>query len=251
MDLLAGEGIMITACILGVTHGVEPDHVAGITALTHEAGNPRLSALVGGCFGLGHTLLVVGWIALAYLLFESASFPPQFEQLGLLSVGIVLTLLSLSLGIRGTQSLLHKHDHSHDDGSHTHFHEHVSSLVSREDDHTNASKGTHEHGHGVFEYLTIGTIGALFTLSPPMSMIAFITLAMKNSGETLVLGVVAGYTVSIVATMAAIGGGAGSFFRVSKLKGKRFHAIAQVVAAVMVLVFAVNLLAGVVPDLLV
>lgn len=250
MDLIAGNGIIITASILGLTHGIEPDHVAGITALTHEAGDPKLSALVGGCFAFGHTLLVVAWIALAYLLFESASFPPQFEKLGLLSVGIVLTLLSLYTAIRGTQSLLHKHDHNHGDGSHTHFHGHLSSLVSGGDDHINHSKGTHEHDHGFFEYLTIGTIGALFTLSPPISMIAFISVAMSNSGETLVIGVVAAYTVSIVATMAAIGGGAGSLFQFSKLKGERFHAISQVVAAVVVLAFAVNLLVGVVPDLL-
>jgi hypothetical protein len=80
-------------------------------------------------------------------------------------------------------------------------------------------------------------------------MIAFITVAMSDSGGTVAVGVVAAYTVSIVATMAAIGGGAGSLFQLSKGKNERLHASLQVVAAVLVLVFTIYHLAGVIPTL--
>lgn len=245
MDPTAGAGLLFTAGALGVAHGIEPDHVAGITALTHEAGNPKLSALVGGCFAVGHTALVVAWIAFTYLLFGTTSFPEVFEQFGMLFVGIILSLLSLYLGITGTRKLLHKHDHGHSDGPHAHYHIHLPEVLRPStNDH-----GEHHHDHGVVEYLKIGTIGALFTLSPPISMIAFISVAMSESGGTLMVGVVTAYAVAIIATMAAIGGGAGSFFRFSKAKGARFHAISQVVASLLVLGIAVNLLAGVVPGL--
>ena len=54
-------GALVTASVLGVTHAVEPDHVAGIASLTGRFGDARLSALVGVWFSLGHVALVVGW----------------------------------------------------------------------------------------------------------------------------------------------------------------------------------------------
>ncbi len=246
MDPTVGLGLFVSAGVLGVTHGIEPDHVAGITALTHEASDPKLSALVGGCFAIGHALLVVLWIVIAYLLFGATSFPPMLEQLGLLVVGSILALLSLYLGVSGTRRLLHRHEHDHGDGRHAHVHVHLPiSARSGSDDH-----GDHGHEHGVLEYLKIGTVGALFTLSPPVSMIAFISVVMSNRGGPLVAAVVAAYTVSIVVTMAVIGGGAGSLFRFTKQKGAHYHAIFQIVAAVLVLAVALTLLLEVVPGLL-
>lgn len=236
--------------MLGITHGIEPDHVAGITALTHEAGKPKLSALVGGCFAAGHAALVVLWILLAYLLFGTTSFSAVFEQVGMLFVGIMLSLLGFYLGIRGTGKLVHKHGHDHGDGFHVHYHVHLPvsirpSTIDRSENH-----GTHEHDHDVIEYLEIGTVGALFTLLTPVSMIAFISVVMSQSGGSHLVGAVASYSVAIIVTMALIGGGAGSLFRLSKAKGKRFHAISQVVASVLILTFAINRLVGTVPGLL-
>lgn len=248
MDLTAGAGLLLTAGALGITHGIEPDHVAGIAALTHEAADPKLSALVGGCFAAGHAALVVVWIALAYAVFGTTSFPPVLERVGLLFVGTLLSLLSLYLGVTGTRKLLHRHEHDHGRGPHTHVHVHLPAPIRPASE--NHEDHDHDHDHGVVEYLKIGTVGALFTLSPPVSMIAFVSVTMSDSGETLVVGVVAAYAVSIVATMAAVGGGAGSLFRFSKAKGERVHAMSQVVASVLVLAFALNLLADVVPSLL-
>lgn len=248
-ELTVGVGYLLTAGVLGITHGIEPDHVAGITALTHEAGDPKLSALVGGCFATGHALLVVFWIAFAYLVFGTTSFPATFEQFGMLFVGIVLSALSLYLGITGTRKLMHRHQHNHGNRPHSHYHVHLPASIRPSTGDHGEDHGEHSHDHGTVEYLKIGTIGALFTLSPPVSMIAFISVTMSESGSTLMIGVVAAYAVSIIATMALIGGGAGSLFQFSKTQGERFHAISQVVASVLVLGFAVNILVGLVPEM--
>lgn len=243
MELTVGVGLVLTAGVLGITHGIEPDHVAGVTALTHKAGDARLSALVGGCFAVGHALLVVAWIAGAYLLFGTTSFPGYLETVGMTVVGTLLALLSLYLGVSGTRKLLHRHEHDHsDDGEHAHFHLHLPFDVR--------SDRKHGHKHTVFEYLKIGVVGALFTLSPPLSMIAFISVTMSESAGILLVGAVAAYTITIVATMAAIGGGAGALFDLTKARGERVHAASQVVASVLVLAFAVNILAAQVPVLL-
>lgn len=246
MDPTVGIGLLLTVGVLGITHGIEPDHIAGITALTHEAGDPKLSALVGGCFAVGHAVLVVLWIVIATLAFGTTSFPAVFEQFGLLFVGVILSLLSLYLGITGTRKFLHKHEHDHSSSSHIHYHVHLPASIRP----AMGNHGEHGHDHGVIEYLKIGTLGALFTLSPPVSMIAFISVTMAEGNSALMAGAVAVYTVTITATMAIIGGGTGTLFRLSKAKGERFHAISQVIASVLVLAFAANLLRGVIPKLL-
>jgi len=241
IGVTAGIGYLLTAGFLGVTHGIEPDHVAGIAALTHEAGDPKLSALVGGCFAAGHALLVVVWVVAAYLLFGTTSFPAAFEQFGTLFVGVVLGLLSLYLGVTGTRKLVHRHTHDHGETLHSHYHIHLPASIRPSDG------GEHSHDHTTVEYLKIGTVGALFTLSPPVSMIAFISVTIPDGGTPLMVGIIAAYAVTIIVTMALIGGGAGSLFRFSKARGERVHAISQVVASVLVLGFAVNVLSGLLP----
>ena len=253
MDFTTGAGLLLTAGILGITHGIEPDHVAGITALTHERGDPKLSALVGGCFAAGHVALVVIWIVLAYVLLGTTTFPPIFEQFGLLLVGIVLSLLGLYLGITGTRKLIHRHAHDHSDESHAHYHLHLPlSIRTRTNHHGNHvdDLGEHSHSHGVLEYLKIGFVGALFTLSPPVSMLAFTSVALAETDVALLPGVVVVYGATIVATMTLIGGGAGALFRVSTARGQHFHAVSQVVASVLVLGVAGNLLVDLIPELL-
>ena len=245
LGVTAGVGYLLTAGLLGITHGIEPDHVAGITALTHEAGDPKLSALVGGCFAAGHALLVVAWIAAAHVLFGTTAFPPALEQVGTLFVGVVLAGLSLYLGVTGTRKLIHRHRHDHGSEPHSHYHLHLPASIRPSTD----GHGSHAHDHTMLEYLKIGTVGALFTLSPPVSMIAFISVTIPTGGQPLLIGIVAAYTVTIIATMALIGGGAGSLFRLSKAQGERVHAISQVIAGVVVLGFAVNILAGLAPGL--
>lgn len=236
-------GYLLTAGFLGVTHGIEPDHVAGIAALTHDAEDSVLSALVGSCFATGHALLVVVWIVVADVLVGATSFPPVFERFGTLFVGVVLAALSLYLGVTGTRKLVHRHRHDHGEGTHSHYHVHLPAALRL----GSGSEGEHTHDHTTLAYLKIGTIGALFTLSPPVSMIAFISVTVSGGGGPLLAGIVAAYTLTIVATMAAIGGGVGSIFRFSKARGERLHAVSQVVASVVVLGFAVSVLAGVAP----
>ncbi|AWB26902.1 hypothetical protein [Halococcoides cellulosivorans] len=261
-------GLLAAAATLGVTHAIEPDHVAGITALTHEAGDPKLSALVGGCFATGHVVLVVVWIAVATAVLGTTEFPAVYEQVGLVFVGVVLTALGLYLGASGARTLVHRHDHDHDGERHAHTHVHLPGRVSRwlsdrsvdhdhadgsahfeSTDHAHPDDTDHTHDHGALGYLKIGTVGALFTLSPPVSMIAFVTVAMGEHW-TLVAGAVLAYAVAIVSTMALIGGGAGSLFKMTKAWGRTVHAASQVIASVVVLAIAAHLFSDLLPALL-
>ena len=78
LELLTSSGL---GSLLGMRHALEPDHLAAVSTLvTRERGSAK-AALLGACWGLGHTLslLVVG-VALVLLRAEMpASVADLFE----------------------------------------------------------------------------------------------------------------------------------------------------------------------------
>ena len=248
MEIAAVAGVLTTAAVLGVTHGIEPDHVAGISALTHEASSARLSGIVGACFAIGHIVLVALWVAVAYVLLDTRSFPSEFETIGLVVVGVVLALLGGVLGVIGTRKLLHKHGHSHaENGYHEHYHVHVPTPLQK----LNVfAAGEHVHEHTITEYLKIGVLGALFTLSPPLSMIAFLSVFLPSSNDALMAPVIITYGIAITLTMTVIGGGVGTLFELTRTRGESVHAVSQVSAAALISLFGGYILWRNLPPLL-
>jgi|GEM_PF-342853 len=272
---------LATAGLLGVTHAIEPDHVAGISSVTSKYGDSRLSALVGACFSLGHVALVVVWLTGGYLLLGRTEFPPVFDALGTLGVAVLLGALGAAMAIGGLRSIRHTHAHEHDGEVHAHSHLHLP-LIGRDHDHNDdQSDGDradhnhgltthvddspdyafartvgdddgadgrggvvhHDHGHGVGAYLKTGLVGALFTLSPPVSMILFASSLFPDYGGGAVALAVVAYAVSITATMSAIGAGVGTLFGVTAVS-PRVHAGARVLGGVVVAGFALSMLPG-------
>lgn len=227
-------GALLTAGVLGVTHAIEPDHVAGIASLTGRYGDSRLSALVGACFSAGHVALVVVWLSVGYLLLGRTEFPAIFDRIGTVGVGVLLGALGGLLVLGGVRRVAYAHTRlpllggsGHTDGD-------------PEDD------AVHAHDHTVRAYLKTGVVGALFTLSPPLSMMAFsATLYSANPG--LVALAVAAYAVGITLTMSALGAGVGVAFEAASELNVRVYGGAQTLAGVLVVGLAVSLLTGAVP----
>lgn len=248
-------GALATAGVLGVTHAVEPDHVAGISSVTSQYGDSRLSALVGACFSLGHVALVVVWLVGGYLLLGRTEYPAVLDTVGTLGVAVLLGVLGAAMVVGGLRSIRHTHVHEHDDEVHAHSHLHLP-LLGRDhpesDDH-DRSNGVareqtdgvvpHAHGHGVGAYLKTGVVGALFTLSPPLSMILFASTLFPQYGGGAVALAVAAYAVSITVTMGAIGAGVGTLFGATTVS-PRLHAAARALGGVVVVGFAVSMLPG-------
>jgi ABC-type nickel/cobalt efflux system permease component RcnA len=235
--------VLFTAGVLGVTHGIEPDHAAGIASLTSDTGEAKRSALVGGCFAAGHVLLILVWIGVAYLFFGATSVPEATEAVGTIVLGMVLVLLGGVLGVTGARTFIHTHGHSHasDEGDqrHHHRHLHLHSPLSGDHgetshDHDASETATHTHEHTVRSYLEVGVVGALFTLSPPLSMLAFVSIVVRNTGIEGAILAVAIYAITIVTTMASIGGGVGFVFGAASERSERAHASLQVGSAAIV-----------------
>lgn len=235
--------VLLTAGGLGIAHAIEPDHVAGITSVTGGEEGTRRSATIGAAFAVGHVVLVATWVGAAYLVLQRMqrkSFPTGIESVGITVSGVVLAALGTAMAVQGLRTVVHRHLHLHEEHDHEHLHTHLPLL-----------DGGHEgHDHTAVGYLKTGLVGALFTLSPPVSMMAFISVVLPNVSPATVLAAILVYGAGITAAMGLVGAGVGSLFHRLSERGELFHAYTQVAASMLVIGIGAHLLAGNLPALL-
>jgi high-affinity nickel-transport protein len=117
LELVASSGL---GSLLGMRHALEPDHLAAVSTLVTHERSTRKAALLGVCWGLGHTLsLVVVGAALVLLRAEMpASAADLFELLVALML-VALGLRAIYLAARqGPSGPTREHHH----GPHVHVH---------------------------------------------------------------------------------------------------------------------------------
>jgi len=233
-------GALATAGVLGFTHALEPDHVAGISSLAGEAGDSRLSAVVGACFSLGHVALVVVWLGVMALLSGRGALPSGLDAAGTVGAALLLGGLGTVMAVGGLRTVVRTDEHSHGDVTHEHPHVHLPLPGIERHDHD-------DHDHGVVAYLKTGLLGALFTLSPPLSMIAFAGTLFPQYGLSAVSLAVVVYAVSITATMSAIGAGVGTAFGSARTLDARAYGAVRTVAGAAVVALAAVMLASTLP----
>lgn len=239
-------GALVTAGVLGATHAIEPDHVAGISSLSGRYDDARLSALVGVCFSAGHVALVLAWLGLASLVLGQTSFPEGVHTFGTLAVAVLLAAFGVFLTVQGYRATARAHtrgDHGGrgphtDQHEHGHSHNHDPGPAGTSDPHLHLPLvGGHSHDHTTRAYLKTGLVGALFTLSPPLSMMAFAGTVIPSYGFGVVAAAVLAYAASITLTMAAIGAGVGTVFQLLARNATAYGAV-RIVTGVGVTGFA-------------
>lgn len=174
------SGVIATAALLGASHAVEPDHLAGIVGVPGGAGGTR-GAAVGAWFALGHVVLVVGWVVLGTVVLDG--LPEGIGRLGDGILAVVLLATGTLVGRDGVRTYRATTPGRHD---------HVAPLLARTDG-------------GSDQFLVVGLLGAAFTLSPPLTMLGFLTVVLPRVGPAGVGMAVGTYAIAIVATMTAVG----------------------------------------------
>jgi ABC-type nickel/cobalt efflux system permease component RcnA len=115
--------VLTLGLILGLKHAIEADHLAAVTTIVTERKSLWSSTLVGGLWGIGHTIpiLVVGLLVLLLRL--------EIKDYVGLSLEFCVGLMLIALGAnalwklaRGQQLHLHAHAHSGHVHAHPHFH---------------------------------------------------------------------------------------------------------------------------------
>jgi ABC-type nickel/cobalt efflux system permease component RcnA len=177
---------LLASLAFGILHGLEPDHLAAMSALAIRGAGASRRALVGLQFGLGHVavLLVAGGAALGLQI----AMPAGLERGAEIASGAILVALGIwVLASRHPRLYVHEHEHAHGDAK-VHAHPHV---------HREGKE--HDHGH-------LGLVlGGLFAVGGLRSVL-LVGLPAVNAGSTeRALLAVALFGVGIFASMTAAG----------------------------------------------
>lgn len=129
-------GILGLGFFIGLRHATEGDHLAAVSTIVAERKSLWSSAIVGGLWGVGHTisLLAAGTIVLL-LDFQISE---RMERALEFAVGIMLLLLGANV-LRKLLTGGTLHFHSHEHGAREHAHPHVHGV--RQSDPANTHHG--------------------------------------------------------------------------------------------------------------
>src|SRR5262245_25463821 len=110
LELITSSGL---GSLLGMRHALEPDHLAAVSTLVTGERSSAKAALLGACWGLGHTLslVVVGGV-LVLLRAEMPARVADVFELGVALMLIGLGLRAIYLAARqGRSGPVHVHQH--------------------------------------------------------------------------------------------------------------------------------------------
>jgi hypothetical protein len=101
--------VALVACLLGLRHATDPDHLAAVSTLVaggKERGH-RAAARLGAAWGLGHGLSLFAF-GLPIVLF-AAALPGRVQQGAETLIGLVIVALAIMLLVRWRRGALHVH----------------------------------------------------------------------------------------------------------------------------------------------
>ena len=119
--------VLVFGLLFGLKHAVEADHLAAVSTIVSERKSILSSALVGGMWGIGHTisLLVAGIVVIVLQVEIGARLASALE------FGVALMLVAL--GINALRKLMRSgtlHFHQHQHFGHAHLHPHLHDVTS-------------------------------------------------------------------------------------------------------------------------
>lgn len=121
---LSTFSVLFIGFVLGLRHATEADHLAAVSTIVSEKKNLFTASIVGGFWGIGHTisLFAVGLVVIFLKLQISAPVEAKLEA----GVGLMLVILGLNALRKLYKSKkIHAHTHEHGERAHTHFHTHA------------------------------------------------------------------------------------------------------------------------------
>lgn len=122
LTTLSTASVLALGLIFGLKHAIEADHLAAVTTIVSERKSILSSSLVGGLWGVGHSIsLLVAGVAVILFHVEISERTAQALEF---SVGVML----VGLGANAIRKLacggkIHLHVHQH--GSYLHAHPHL------------------------------------------------------------------------------------------------------------------------------
>jgi MFS family permease len=133
LNSLSIASLLALGFVLGLKHAVDADHLAAVSTMASERRSLLSSSLIGGLWGIGHTIsLMIAGMFVIVLHFQISETMKQSLEFG---VGVML----VGLGVNALRKLARGgrvHIHVHDHGGHTHAHPHIHEGAQKEEPHT-------------------------------------------------------------------------------------------------------------------
>ena len=203
---------------LGLKHATEADHLAAVTTIVSGRKSIWNSALVGGLWGLGHTISL--FIAGIFVLLLNFQISERTERALEFCVGLMLTILGLNV-LRKLISggLLHFHAHEH--GGRKHVHPHVHEHAEDDQPHTH-------HGLSLSPRALI--IGMVHGLAGSAALMLLVIPTIESRSVGLLYIVIFG--VGSIGGMMLMSLLVSLPFRMTEFKFERINRLMQVAAGV-------------------
>lgn len=106
LELITSSGF---GSLLGMRHALEPDHLAAVSTLVSRERNSMKAALLGACWGLGHTLGLV--LVGAVLVLLRAELPARIADIFECFVAIMLIVLGARAVVQSVRQIEQTHSH--------------------------------------------------------------------------------------------------------------------------------------------
>ncbi|MBI4751997.1 MAG: hypothetical protein HY774_26215 [Acidobacteria bacterium] len=230
-------GVLGLGLVFGLKHATEADHVVAVSTIVSEHKSLGRAAIVGGLWGIGHSisLVVVGLLVLILRIFIPDQIAPWLDWASpWLEFGVALMIIglganALSKALR-KRSDVHIHTHDHDGTPHSHIHFH--------DPGTDHEQAHAQHLHFVKQ---IGLKPLLVGAAHGLAGSAALTLLVLSQIQSPFLGLLylTVFGVGSIGGMLAMSGLVGIPFILSAVWVNRFHHVLQVVASVFSILFGV------------
>lgn len=199
---LSAAPVLAFGFVMGLKHAVEADHLAAVSAIVSERKSLWVSTLVGGLWGIGHTIaLIVAGVAVIMFHFEIGE---RTERALEFTVGLML----VALGVNALRKLArggHLHLHVHKHGGREHIHPHVHNNAPEPNPHTH-------HGlrlgprpllvgmvHGLAGSAAL-TLLVLSTISSPVvGLLYLVVFGVGSAGGMMLMSALFGLPVYLTA----------------------------------------------------
>ena len=129
---ISTASILLTGFVLGLQHARDADHLAAVSTIVSEKKNLFTASLVGGLWGIGHTISLFA-VALIVILLK-LQIPESVGDWLEAVVGAMLILLGLN-ALRKFFNAEKVHIHSHEHGQREHIHIHIHESEKQESHH--------------------------------------------------------------------------------------------------------------------
>ena len=223
--MLSIASILAFGFLLGIRHATDPDHVVAIATITTRQQSICRAALVGICWGAGHTVTIVA-VGIAIIVFGLA-IPVRVG----LSMELAVSLMLILLGFINVRSFINSvlqrtgfagdpipmvvaHAHCSDG----HFHSH---SLPASDGHTTLPWIDHAiGGKGIYVYLRPLVVGVVHGMAGSAAIALLVLATIRNPGWAVAylllfgIGTVAGMvliTVSMASTFRMFGIASGTW----------------------------------------